>query len=550
LIPLLFDLPAVLTSTELDLAALRLALDVPLLLTLWLATQGGRSRSVRVLLRCLAAVLVIYRFDQWVCWTLLRDEPLLYDQVFMLRHLWALIDDLMSLRTVLVLLSALATGVVLGVSVRALLRRAAPLAEGAARRRNLAILAYVWCILLMFRVAQLASDDPVVAWLTPKIAGNVRKSVRAYASVQKRLRRSPYAAYAKLALADKPDVLLFVVESYGRLLFAEENTRERHAALLRELEGELDAAGFHAASAFATATVSGGRSWIAEGNILMGTPIRYEAVFQHIVAQKPANFVGFLNQNGYETALLAPADRDRAGFHPVNRYGFGQLFSYDQLGYRGVPIGWGLIPDQYSLAFVERHFLSKATRPVFLNFHMVSSHAPWSEVPKFEADPAQLLISQNAAPNDEALGAEALDISFRRFSRGSGRFAYMRRFDAAMREGYQSTIEYDLRTITQYLARRDEDAFVIVIGDHQPPVIARDDKSFDAPLHVLARDPARLAPLLTHGFVGGLALDAKAPSAIDHAGLFSLWVHTLMSMDCRGCTLPPVLPHGDRVLTP
>ena len=546
-IPLLFELPAALTSTEIDPGAIRLSLDVPLLLTLWLASAGSaRPVLARIALRVGAGLVVFYRLDQWVCWTLLRDEPLLYDQVFMLRHLWALIGDLMNLKTALALLGLALGGLVMGWLMRVLLRGASVLASHDVRRTR-AILAAAWCIMLIGRAAQLGQEDPRIGWLAPKIASNVRRSARTYGSIQKRLHKSPYARYAKLALRDKPDVLLFIVESYGRLLSVEEKTADRHAALLRELERELRGGGFHAASGFATATVSGGRSWIAEGTMLMGTPIRYEAVFQHIVAQKPPSFVGFLNQNGYESALLAPADRHRAGFHPENRYGFARLFTYDQLGYTGTPIGWGLVPDQYSLAFIDKHFLRPARGPVFLDFHMVSSHAPWSEVPQLEQDPERLLATGSGGVQGE-LGAEDVSLAFRRYGRGNPRHAYMRRFDDSMREGYQSTIEYDLRAIVQFLMRRERDGFVIVLGDHQPPVIAREDKSFDAPVHVLSRNPARLAPLLEYGFVKGLTIGPDAPPAVHQAGLFSLWVHTLMAMHCDDCTLPEVRPNGDVVL--
>jgi hypothetical protein len=549
-IPLLFELPAVLTTTALELSALRLSLDLPLVLTFWVATLGMQRRTFLIVaLRSVATVLILYRVDQWVCWTLLRDEPLLYDQLFMLRHLWALIGDLMSVRTALVLGAVALSALLIGFAVRFLLRKLSTLGAPDRQRRTWASLALIWCLLLLLRCTQLANEDPIVSWLAPTIVSNVRKSAHTYASVQKRLGKSPYAAYQRIALRDKPDVLLFIVESYGRLLSVEEKTRAGHAALLAELETELTAAGFRAASAFATATVSGGRSWIAEGNILLGTPIRYEAMFQHIVAQAPPSFVSFLNSNGYQTALLAPADRDRAGFHPVNRYGFAQLFTYDQLAYRGPAIGWGLIPDQYSLAFIERAFLQSAQKPVFLDFHMVSSHAPWSEVPAIERNPAQLLATSGTTEREEPSG-EPLDTAFRRYARSSGRFAYMDRFDDAMREGYQATVEYDLRVIAQFLARRSHDAFVIILGDHQPPVIAREDKSFDAPVHILSRDPARLTPLLKHAFVPGLTIDPAAPAALDQAGLFSLWVHALSAMRCSGCALPSVLVHGDQTLAP
>lgn len=118
--------------------------------------------------------------------------------------------------------------------------------------------------------------------------------------------------------------------------------------------------------------------------------------------------------------------------------------------------------------------------------------------------------------------------------------------DARMRRGYHETVAYDLSLIVQYLARRRDDALVIVIGDHQPPVIARDDRSFDTPVHVLSRDPRRLAPLERAGFVRGLTIAPDAPPALAHAGLFSLVVHTLTADACPRCAQP--LPQGATLL--
>jgi hypothetical protein len=169
-------------------------------------------------------------------------------------------------------------------------------------------------------------------------------------------------------------------------------------------------------------------------------------------------------------------------------------------------------------------------------------------VPELVADPERLLARSARADRAEQPSIDTIETAFHRYARNSGRFAYMRHFDDTMRAGYQATVEYDLRLIVQHLARRERDAFVIVLGDHQPPVIAREDKSFDAPVHVLSRDPGRLAPLLAHGFVAGLKLAPEAPPALEQAGLFSLWVHTLMAKNCDGCALPRVLPHGNVVV--
>jgi hypothetical protein len=551
-LPLLYELPAMLRSTRIEPARLRLSLEIPLLLSLWLAALGGSARpALRRALSGAAWLLVIYRLDQWLCWTLMQAEPLLYDQWFMLRHLWVLIGDLMSLHTALILGGLALGGALCARLTRWLLDRSRVLATPEQKRHSLRVGAAIWCVLLGLSAAGMGSEDPWVRWSTPAIVQNVVTSRATYLEVQKRLQKSPYTDYARLRLTDTPDVYLFLVESYGRLLSVEEKTRAQHAALLQDLSQQLETAGWHVASAFITATVSGGRSWIAEGNILLGTSIRYEAVFQHLVAQHPPSLVSFLRQNGYRTVLLAPADRHRLGTHPVNRYGFERLISFDDLSYHGPHVGWGMVPDQYSLAFTERHALRNAGRPVFLDFHMVSSHAPWQEVPRFEETPERLLSRSGNVPAPE-LTAGSLVTPFTRYERGPAQFAYMERFDAEMRNGYQACVEYSLRTIVQYLKSRERDAFVIAIGDHQPPVIAREDASFDTPIHVFSRDATRLAPLLARGFKPGLQLDPHTQPLMMQAGLLSLFVHSLMAKDCAeddpSCSLPKVLPRGESVL--
>jgi hypothetical protein len=268
-----------------------------------------------------------------------------------------------------------------------------------------------------------------------------------------------------------------------------------------------------------------------------------------LVAQQPMSLVRFLNLNGYQSVLLAPADRHRAGAHPVNRYQFSQLISFEELGYRGPHVGWGIVPDQFSMAFVDAHVLQKPGAPQFLDFHMVASHAPWEELPVFVERPDRLLSAESAEAQPK-LGRGSVVTPFRRYERGSDRFAYEGRLNAAMGERYRACVEYSLRTIVQYLGGRTRDALVIAIGDHQPPVIAREDRSYDTPVHVFARDPALLAALHAYGFQPGLVVPVESKPVMLHAGLFSTLVRTLLAQGCAGCALPPFLPQGQQLLTP
>ncbi|MET0341939.1 MAG: hypothetical protein ABW252_13115 [Polyangiales bacterium] len=531
---LLFELPVAVQSTVPDLTKVRFALEPALLLSTWALLQGRvRGRAPTIVLGVVAALLVALRIDQWICLLLMNEEPLLYDQWFMLRHLGVLLGDLMSARTLIVLLVVGLAGWGIAQLVRVALDRARGLFVPPRRAHGLRGLGVFWAVALALIAT--GASDPWLHALTPALAANLRDSRAVYRDVQAGVARSPYADYDAIALHDKPDVLLFIVESYGRLLSVEPGMRAAHAQRLAALEAELTRAGWHAASAFSTAPVSGGRSWIAEGSMLMGTSVRYESVFQHLVAARPPNLVGFLGAQGYETVLLVPADRDRPGARVVNRYGFSRVIAHAQLDYRGPSVGWGIVPDQFSLAVAEARVLSGGARPVFLDFHMVSSHAPWEDVPALVDDPLALGTGEVAPARSELPGTGQVLARLARYDRANERrFVDITDFDARLRGGYEATIDYDLRLIARYLQSRPRDALVVVVGDHQPPVLARGDESFDAPVHVLARDATRLSPLVDAGFAPGLTLAGDAPPRLAHAGLFSLIAHALAARGHAG----------------
>jgi hypothetical protein len=325
---LLFELPRVFSATTPDLTAIQFSLEVPLLFTLaGLATLTLEATALGVRVRRLARAalrwtvwglatgLLALRADQWICWLLMREEPLLYDQWFMAKHLGVLLGDLISPASVLILLGVTCLGWLLARLTRRLLRSARPLLEPVRRRQTVGIALALWALALICPAQAPPGTQARVGFLTPALLDNLHRSRAVYERVQKTSESSPHARLSTLTLHDKPDVLLFIVESYGRLLSVDAEARDTHLSLLRTLTDELEGAGWHAASAFSTSTVSGGRSWIAEGTMLMGLPIKYESVFQHLVALRPQppSLVSFLRGQGYYTSLLAPADRNRPG---------------------------------------------------------------------------------------------------------------------------------------------------------------------------------------------------------------------------------------------
>ena len=531
---LVFELPTTVKPANWVPGAMRPTLDVLALLTLWglsHAMQRG-GRVVRALLLVWTVLLFAFRIDQMIFRLLMRDDPLLYDQWFMVQHMVVLIRDLMNPSTALLVGGAVAGLLWIVWLARAVLRHARVLVAAERRRSSQRVLAAVWAIALVAAGASLGANSEFVRYATPQFAGNVQDSVDTYLAIERGTRKSPYAPYANIALKSRPDVLLFIVESYGRILSAHEDMQGRHNLLLERLEGQLGKAGWHMASAFSRAPVSGGRSWLAEGTILMGTPIQYEAVYQHLLTHHVPNFVGFLNRNGYESVLLAPSDRNRPGVRLENKYDYARLLVKEDMNYRGPAMGWGLVPDQFSLDVARKKVLERqpGAKPLFLNFHMVTSHAPWAAVPPLVNDPTTLerLTSKFPVVNDHVEGGRAVMRRLRRYQHDDdGVHPYMNRLTEPMRRGYQATIAYDLQVIERYLESREDDALVIVLGDHQPPVITSAQASFDTPVHIFSRDKARLAEFMRQGFVEGLRIPEQKPAAVAHAGLFSLFVRAM-----------------------
>ena len=70
-------------------------------------------------------------------------------------------------------------------------------------------------------------------------------------------------------------------------------------------------------------------------------------------------------------------------------------------------------------------------------------------------------------------------------------------------------MHYDLEVLTRDLQRpRDEDAVVVWLGDHQPPLFSL-QKNFDVPVHVLTTDPVFVEGLKEEGFTEGFVPDGK-----------------------------------------
>ena len=498
-------------------------------------TWGGRLLGAGLF------ALMLVEVDRIIGVFLLSHDPLFYDQLFLIRHFLVLLSDLWSPWWTLGALGL--TGAVAAVSV--LLWRAV-----AVLRQTLPQLPErVWTraagVLVAGTLLSAATGwRGPVRWISAELVDNLADSVRIYRGVRAAPEDSPYHALSGMSLNRRPDVRFYVVESYGQILVGNETIRPLWLAESAALQADLTEAGWHMVSSWSVAPVSGGRSWLADASVFLGMPIRYESVYRHLLQRiEPLpDLIEFFDAMDYRTVRLAPSDRARPGIALTNDFRFQEFHSFVDLGYTGPSLGWGLVPDQYSLGYLEENVLPG--EPLFLFFHMVSAHIPWESPPPILEDWRDLARLEGEISEDStALSAEALR-QIKRYRRS--RRVVRARADDLTLQAYADAVHYDLEVLRRHLRDDLRDGLIIIMGDHQPPIFTR-GKTRDSrvPVHVLSRDAALLEAFQEAGFVDGLQPDPQTKATLHHSGLFSLLARAL-AVCCSDSAPPEYLRKGVR----
>jgi hypothetical protein len=101
------------------------------------------------------------------------------------------------------------------------------------------------------------------------------------------------------------------------------------------------------------------------------------------------------------------------------------------------------------------------------------------------------------------LGARTYPITWSTMSRGG--------------DAYCESILYDFEVLKRYIAQVvDRPSFIILMGDHQPPILPGDDPSPSVPVHLLSKDQALIARFAPAGFVPGmLPVDNRRPPGME-----------------------------------
>lgn len=291
------------------------------------------------------------------------------------------------------------------------------------------------------------------------------------------------------------DVVISFVESYGRVAVEDPELAPQVDAVLDAGSSRLRAAGFASRSAFLTSPTAGGGSWLAHATLLSGVWADNQQRYNDLVRGDRLTLNGAFRRAGWRTVMMMPAltqDWPEAGFFASD-----QIYGADDVGYRGPKFSFAPMPDQYTLSAFERLERGKKDRPPLMaEIPLVSSHAPWTPIPKL-VDWDDVGDGTVFAPMASAAASE--DAESRETSR--------------VRAEYRQSIEYSLNSLISYVETYGDDNLVLVfLGDHQPaPVVTGEGASRDVPITIVARDPAVLDRISDWGWQDGLNPGPKAP---------------------------------------
>ena len=288
------------------------------------------------------------------------------------------------------------------------------------------------------------------------------------------------------------DVLLVFVESYGR-------TALDYPVVGSALEAgdrRLQQAGFSSRSGFLTSPTFGGISWLAHSTLQSGLWVNNQQRYDYLVTLDRLTLTDAFGRAGWRTVSDVPSN-DKDWSVAKTYYHYDMVYDRRNVGYAGPSFSYASMPDQYTLAALQRLELDKPNRaPLMAEVDLVSSHTPWAPLPRmvdwsqvgdgsvFDAMPAE-----GDAPED------------------------VWRQPDQVKAAYAQSIAYSLDALTSFVQQlHDHTLVLVVLGDHQPAsIVSGNGASHDVPVSIIAADPAVTDRAADWGWQPGLRPAANTP---------------------------------------
>jgi hypothetical protein len=302
--------------------------------------------------------------------------------------------------------------------------------------------------------------------------------------------------FKAVKLVGAPNVIVICVESYGSVVYRDEEIYASIQDSIARFEPQLTALGYEFASNYSEAPIFAGGTWASYTSFTYGFRLDDLQLFDGLFVHSEAfgayeSLFHVLRRNGYGNVLLCPLggpDIRSVDWEMIGRcFQSDRNIRFDDLQY-----------DGQRLSYAYESTKQSRTAPFSLFFCTLNSHFPWDTPKRAVADWRQL--------NDPAA-----------ISPGYGHGTNMSRYCDAVR--YQ--LDYILRFIVD---NADDDLVVILFGDHQPPFLTPERYGKTTPVHVIGRSSQLIDVFKDHGFVAAMNLAGIEPESIRHEGFLSLFM--------------------------
>ena len=353
----------------------------------------------------------------------------------------------------------------------------------------------------------------------------VRNTIADLRAFNELARADPFAAQSGLLDRIDRDVLVIFVESYGRTSLDTPFYAEEHRPLLAKATKRLEQAGLAMRSAYLDSPTRGGQSWLAHATFANGMRVDGQARYQAAIASGRETLFHIAARSGFPTAAVMPAitlDWPEADF-----MGFDTVLPAADLGYRGLPFNWVTMPDQFTLAALDRLLRNDASdQRLFAQVALISSHAPWVPIPRLI--PWEDL-GDGSVFNDMAMSDDRPDVVWRDHDR--------------VRAQYRMSITSAMEVIVDYALRHaDDPPLMIVLGDHQAAgFIALDERS-DVPVHLIG-PPDLLEHVADWGWARGMIPEQASP-VLPMEAMRDLLLEAFSTAPPTGASLPVTSMNG------
>jgi len=324
-----------------------------------------------------------------------------------------------------------------------------------------------------------------------------RKQQQAIVSRIEKTAQDRKAGPSTLTGLQDADVLLFMIESYGRTVFSRSDYRQAMETTMTGFAGTLQQHGFTAVSSYLDSPTYGGSSWLAHNTLEFGLQVKNDIEDKALLHSSLPSLASFFGKSGYRTVSVMPGTR--FALPEGDNSDYEQVYYAWHFNYRGPTFGWAPMPDQFVLDWVQRHELAKSERPLFIRYVLISSHAAFNIQPPFIAD--WKTIGDGSSYNERKPIYYPI---------------YWPDLQNAG-EAYLRSLDYEFTTLGDYLAKFvSGDTLIIIMGDHQPNLqLTGTGEPWSVPVHIISRNPQLLAPFRKRGYTPGLIPDQPLP----HAGM-------------------------------